>query len=142
MRYLGRWFLLLVICAVGYAYRDNIRDAVAPYVGKDNHASDGFFDTLSEDAPVAAPGAPLSTSPKALVGNVYETGAEVTPLYGLRFVDETHVEILSDTKVVDSCRYSVLGKTVTVYGSHGTTTYEIAGNDLVFAQMHCTLSKL
>jgi hypothetical protein len=113
----------------------NDLDAVRHYQDKKAYSSSGHRSFVG--APLLAAGlvsessltVDVPTGAAALIGSTYEVTGDVHPRLGVRFIDDTQVDILKDgTSTGPSLNYTIQGNTITVPTSCNTLYMQMQGD--------------
>jgi hypothetical protein len=124
-------------------------DAVRNYQDKQAYASSehhGFVEGLLVSAGLIDESA-LASTPSAgdasgLIGNTYLYAATESPRLGVRFINDSQVDILSDgAKVGATCSYTIQGNTIIIPTSCSVLRLEMHGDQLMPEDMHYPLVK-
>jgi len=71
-----------------------------------------------------------------IIGNFYETGTEVSPKFGVKFIDESQVELYKDGAPYATCSYTMQGDTITIPTSCNTVTLHKQGDGFANELFH------
>ena len=123
-------------------------DAVRNYQDKEAYASSehrGFVEGLLVSAGLiqeaSLAGAQSSGDASGLIGNTYLYAAEVSPRLGVRFIDSSYVDVLSDGTKIGTSKYTIQGNTIIIPTSCSVMRLEMHGDQLIPDDMHYPLIK-
>ncbi len=95
------------------------------------------FFKLMEPPPAAAPVAVTNQ----LIGKTFQTGSDMSPRLGIRFISGSVAIILADgVQVGEGCPYTISGGVITIPTSCSTGHYRVAGETLYELDHHFSLT--
>jgi hypothetical protein len=102
---------------------------------------------MSKPKPVAVETpstSPIATSSNSngIVGSYYESNPGMTPRFGVKFLDDTQVELYADgTKIGDTCTYTVEGDNIVITHACGTWHLNKQGDGFFNEELDWAFSK-